>query len=133
VADDTYSLITDVLAGKIMTSLEFKRSYAATETAAELFGLLEKGVSAKSINLQYLSLQIFDMYLTGNVEMAKIGEKYFIQLSKYDVSYAGMDFNRLQDVIKQIHYETGNPAAIACADDFYDLLVLKFFQNKLTN
>ncbi|MGM0423225.1 MAG: hypothetical protein ACQEQL_09045 [Pseudomonadota bacterium] len=132
VADDTYALITDVLAGKIMTALEFKRPYAATETAAELFTLLEKGVSAKSINLQSLSPQIFDMYLSGQYNMAKIAEKYLIQLSKYDVSYAGMDFTRLQDTVNQIHREAPDPLAVLGADNLYQLLVLKYFQNKLT-
>lgn len=130
VSQDTYSLITDVLAGKILTALTFHRSHAAVETAAELFTLLDQGVSAKSINLQYLALQIFDIYRAGDHDMAKIGRDYLEKLSKYDVSYASLDAARLREAVEQVRRESKNTLCVLGADDFYQWMMAHAMQNR---
>ena len=118
IPNETYAMIADVLAGKIMTELSVSRPGAARETAVELFSLLDQGVSPKSINANYLAVQIMDIYLTGDCDMGNIARGYFDQLCKRGMDKAPVNTEMLRKYSQQVAEHVKNAKSIASARDF---------------
>ncbi len=118
VPNETYAMIADVLAGKIMTELSVSRPTAARETAVELFSLLDQGVSPGSINANYLACQIMDIYLTGDREMANIARGYFEQLCKRGLDMGPVNTEMLRTGALQVADNVKDARTIVSARDF---------------
>ena len=116
---DTYAMIADVLAGKIMSALSAKRCNASTESAVELFSLLDQGVSVKGVNTHSLAKQILDMYLLGQIETARLGEQYFRHITKYGLDFSTVDLNDLRKTLHQIREHSGHTLAYTEATRFF--------------
>lgn len=118
VPNETYAMIADVLAGKIMTELSVDRPNAARETAIELFNLLDQGVSVKSINANYLANQIMDIYLTGQSDMGNVARGYFEQLCKRGLDMGPVNTDMLRKGSLQVAEHVKDAKTIASARDF---------------
>ena len=109
VPNETYAMIADVLAGKVMTELSANRPNAAAETAQELFGLLDKGVSTGSINANYIIMQVLDIYEDGDLPMASQAEGYLESLINYGLSLDNLNTDALANSIDRVSQNSGNP------------------------
>ena len=114
VPNETYAMIADVLAGKVMTELAAGRTNAAAETAEELNGLLEKGVGTGSINANYIIMQVMDIYESGNLEMAQQAEGYLETLINYGLNLETLNTSALGNSLNRV---SENSQCTECIDN----------------
>tara|TARA_B100000686_G_scaffold354937_1_gene468347 strand:+ start:7634 stop:8074 length:441 start_codon:yes stop_codon:yes gene_type:complete len=114
VPNETYAMIADVLAGKIMTELAAGRGNAAAETATELNALLNQGVGTGSINANYIIMQVMDIYESGNLEMAQQAEGYLETLINYGLGLDSLNTTALSNSLNRVSENSECPK---CIDD----------------
>ena len=114
VPNETYAMIADVLAGKIMTELAADRGNAAAETAAELNALLNQGVGTGSINANYIIMQVMDIYESGNLEMAQQAEGYLETLINYGLGLDNLNTTALSNSLNRV---SENSQCTECIND----------------
>ena len=126
VSQNTYSMVTDVLANKIMTALSAGRIDAALETATELFALFDKGVSARGINGAALANTIMDMIIAGQVTTAELGKKYLNQIAKQGADFSTLDIDHLSKTVEQSRHFTVNVLNTKAAEEFLTDLSFRY-------
>lgn len=114
VPNETYAMIADVLAGKIMTELAAGRGNAAAETADELNALLNQGVGTGSINANYIIMQVMDIYESGNLEMAQQAEGYLETLLNYGLGLDNLNTTALANSLNRV---SENSQCTECIND----------------
>lgn len=128
VSQETYAMVTDVLANKIMSALSAGRFGAATESADELFKLLDKGVAATNINGGALAGSVMDIILSEQTVPGELARKYLKHLSKYGVDFSNLDIAELSNIVEKSRYAGAKTHQIKGAEEFLTEMTFEYIR-----